>query len=174
MAKFVEAQDELEAKMKKVLTKCHIRGNRAANEDIKSYYFELVSLQQEIDPNMSDESFIAQFEDGLLPSLAETFYMFSNPNMSGQDLKDLVFRISGIKIKTFFNNLASESAFFFASNQERGRSWVSNGARAKETTQQKKEQSRLLHTRTRDGRPKCFNSNQAILRQRVVRGKQKR
>nr|XP_015839937.1 PREDICTED: cold shock protein 1-like [Tribolium castaneum] len=106
---------------------------------------------------MSDESFIAQFEDGLLPSLAETFNMFSNPNMSRQDLKDLVFRISEVKRKTFFNNLASESASFFASNQEQGRSWVSNGARARETTEQKKEQSRLPHTRTRDGRPKCFN-----------------
>ncbi|EFA05651.1 hypothetical protein TcasGA2_TC015861 [Tribolium castaneum] len=100
---------------------------------------------------MSDESFIVQFEDGLLPSLSETFYMFSNPNMRSQDLKDLVFRISEVNRKTLVNNLASGSASFFASNQERGRFWASNGARGKETTQQKKEQSRLPHTRKDKG-----------------------
>ncbi|KYB26953.1 hypothetical protein TcasGA2_TC033481 [Tribolium castaneum] len=84
---------------------------QGVNEDIKSYYFELLSLQQEYDPQMSDATFRMFFEEGLLPQLAETFLMFSDPEMSKRDIKNLVFKISEVKKKSLINNISADSAF---------------------------------------------------------------
>ncbi|KAJ3646281.1 hypothetical protein Zmor_023874 [Zophobas morio] len=82
------------------------------NEDIKSYFFELLALQQELDPKMSDESFRSHFKKGLLPSLAETSYMFATPSMRKTEIKNLALKISEVKKLTLINNISTRQCIF--------------------------------------------------------------
>ena len=124
---------------------------QGVNEDIKSYFFELLVLQQKLDSTMSDESFRSHFEKGLLPSLAETFYMFATPSMSKNEIKNFVLKISEVKKLTLINNISADSASL-TTQQYPCKKWANHGETTKNQTR-----SGLPSTRTKNGRPKCFN-----------------
>ncbi|KYB24698.1 hypothetical protein TcasGA2_TC031841 [Tribolium castaneum] len=132
---------------------------QGVNEDIKSYYFELLSLQQEYDPQMSDATFRMFFEEGLLPQLAETFLMFSDPEMSKRDIKNLVFKISEVKKKSLINNISADSAFVTMNDRTHRQQTEANRSRTSHEENRKWENRRqqFPNTRTKDGRPICFS-----------------
>nr|XP_015836512.1 PREDICTED: uncharacterized protein LOC107398096 [Tribolium castaneum] len=115
---------------------------QGVNEDIKSYYFELLSLQQEYDPQMSDATFRMFFEEGLLPQLAETFLMFSDPEMSKRDIKNLVFKISEVKKKSLINNISADSAFVTMNDRTHRQQTEANRSRTSHEENRKWENRR--------------------------------
>ncbi|XP_050305613.1 uncharacterized protein LOC126742849 [Anthonomus grandis grandis] len=62
---------------------------QAENEDIKKYYYDIVSLCHEVDPKMTFETFRDYFEKGLHPSYYETYYLMSSNELDHQQLKTL-------------------------------------------------------------------------------------
>ncbi|KAJ8910660.1 hypothetical protein NQ315_016038, partial [Exocentrus adspersus] len=75
-------------------------------EDIKTYYFDLVTLAYEVDPKMPMEAFRERFEDGLLPALQESYLTLATPTMSKDQLKSLVLKVSEIKQRALMASLA--------------------------------------------------------------------
>ena len=53
----------------------------------------------------------SHFEKGLLPSLAETLYMFATPRMTKNEIKTLALKISEVKKLTLVNKMSRDNAF---------------------------------------------------------------
>ena len=102
---------------------------------------------------MSDASFRSHFKKGLLPSLAETSYMFATPCMSKKEIKSLALKISEVKKLTLINNISTDSAFLTTQKYPCQKD-ANHGEAKREAT---KNQTRSGLPRTRDGRPKCVN-----------------
>lgn len=64
-----------EQPLRKLKFRLNIR-KQGDTEDIKNYYCDMITLTNEVDPNMPFENF-RDFENGLHPSYYETYYLMS-------------------------------------------------------------------------------------------------
>jgi len=62
-------------------------------------------LANEINPDMSLETFRDYFENGLNPSCFEMYYLLSSNNKNIRDLSQLVLKISDIKERELFSQI---------------------------------------------------------------------
>ncbi|KAJ8965516.1 hypothetical protein NQ317_016788 [Molorchus minor] len=83
---------------------------QGSSEDIKAYYFDMVALAYDLEPVMPFEIFKEKFEDGLHPSLQETYLMMATHPMTKDQLRNLVLRLSEIKEKALVSSLTSQAA----------------------------------------------------------------
>ncbi|XP_030745177.1 uncharacterized protein LOC115874222 [Sitophilus oryzae] len=84
-----------------------------ANEDIKHYYFDLLSMFQEIYDEINFEQFRDYFENGLHPSYDKYYFMLSSRDMDFTALNNIVYKLSDLKDRlTDYNTLAHSSHFY--------------------------------------------------------------
>lgn len=79
------------------------------NEDIKSYYFDLTSLADELDPNMAFETFRDRFENGLHPIFYESYFLIAPDNMDMDALKKVIFKLSNVKERVLSKQMSNLS-----------------------------------------------------------------
>ncbi|KAL1492418.1 hypothetical protein ABEB36_010670 [Hypothenemus hampei] len=60
------------------------------NEEIKHYYYDLLSLADEVNLNMPFTDFQAQFEKGLHPKFRQLYYILRNDEMNQNTLKNII------------------------------------------------------------------------------------
>ena len=87
-----------------------------ANEDIKTYYYDILTLSREIDENMPFETFREYFENGLNPSFYETYYLMCDSNMTYNSLKTLVFKLSEVRERALLKQITSQTSLLAISD----------------------------------------------------------
>lgn len=85
-----------EISLRKLKSKFRTR-KQGKNEDIKSYYYDLLSIAHEIYGKINFEIFKDQFEYGLHESYDYHYYLLLTENMNFQSLKNIIYKISDLK-----------------------------------------------------------------------------
>lgn len=67
------------------------------NEDIKYYYYDLLSIAYEIDSEVNFDFFREQFENGLHESYNKYYYLLVTENMNFESLKNIVHKLNDLK-----------------------------------------------------------------------------
>lgn len=136
------------------------------NEDIKTYYFDLLELCRQLDPNLPKDTFREYFENGLHQMYHDKYFFVASDDMSSKDLKDLVFKLSDhrCRAKKSSNDqsmcsMQSTPAYNPNNTYNNIPSHPKNRQTYHKQTgaNRRDEQPR---TRTRDNKPICYNCNQ--------------
>ncbi|KAL1492585.1 hypothetical protein ABEB36_010825 [Hypothenemus hampei] len=79
---------------------------QGSNETIRHYYYELLNLANEADPQMPFEEFRKQFEKGLHISYCQSYHLLSEPNMNQERMKGLIQKINNAHESVLARQLA--------------------------------------------------------------------
>ncbi|KAL1492427.1 hypothetical protein ABEB36_010679 [Hypothenemus hampei] len=79
---------------------------QGSNETIRHYYYELLNLTNEADPQMPFEEFRKQFEKGLHISYCQSYHLLSEPNMNQERMKGLIQKINNAHESVLARQLA--------------------------------------------------------------------
>lgn len=70
---------------------------QGVGEDIKSFYYDLIVLANDYQPNMTTDAFRDQLELGLHPNYFELYDLLSQPRMTKTELNATIMKISALK-----------------------------------------------------------------------------
>lgn len=155
-------------------------------EDIKNYYYDILYLAEEIDPEMPFETFRDHFENGLHPSYYETYYLMSTSDMSHEQLKSLVLKLSDVRERALVKEMTSQTSLLSIADEPRQyrnegnrNQQHNNGPRYQDRFQQRRtyqppRQNYRPVDRTRGGGRGGFSRNNPSFRGSFNQGNQSR
>lgn len=114
-------------------------------EDIKSYFYGLQQLAEEVDPDMHITTFRDHFENGLHPSFYEAYYLLAPTNMTMSDLRNIVYRLSDVKDRMLIAQMSHPSLIALPQRVEV----------TQQATNRNSQDRGYPRTRSPDGRPYC-------------------
>lgn len=82
-----------------------INRKQQSSENIKNYFYDLVTLAENYNPNMNKDDFVDYFENGLQPKFLQMYCTLRYSGMSVDDLEKIVHRLSDFEERSAVGNL---------------------------------------------------------------------